>query len=184
VAAKLLSAAAWRHLGFESDPLQTRDAAFSPKSLMNRSATGASSDAGAGRAYSAGEWMGEVLLSSGGFLPSHHSVILLLGGSADVLLPVETDSSSGTDVSHGVGTSAHGVDTVSDTAPDVVRLDEPHTAGNEPGSMSRLHSREPGPGGQTGPATEFVAAEQHQGVLISGWFPCLYHEVYQDVELT
>lgn len=163
VAAKLVSAAAWKHLGFESNPLQ--DAVFSPKSLPSHSAEGSISDVGAGRSYSGGEWMGEVLLSSGGFLPSHHSVIQLLGGSAGVLLPVVTDGTS-----------------VSYTAPDFVGSDS-QTADNAQGSLSRVHSRQPGPDGRPGPAAEFVAAEQRQQVVISGWYPCLYHDVYQDVEL-
>jgi hypothetical protein len=179
VAAKLLSAAAWRHLGFESDPLQ--NVALSRQSLPNCAGTGSSTDVGAGRVYSAGEWMGEVLLSSGGFLPSHHCVIQLLGGAADVLLPVVTDKSAA--VSHRRFSV---IDTVShcDLAPAFVSLDEQDTAGNDQGSLNGLlHSREPGPDGQTGPTAEVVAARTGRRVFISGWCPCLYHEVYQDVEL-
>lgn len=78
VAARLLASAAWKQLGFEADPL-------SVGALQQQ---GRENDRQARVALSAGEWMAEVLLSSGGFLPSHHTIIHMLGGSAQVLQPV------------------------------------------------------------------------------------------------
>lgn len=84
VAACLIAASAWKLLGFEQDTLRGSLSSLQPKGDVSLPAYEIGGEKGAG----GGEWMSWVLLSSGGFLPSHHVVVQLLGGSADVLVPV------------------------------------------------------------------------------------------------
>jgi hypothetical protein len=143
VAAKLLAAAAWKRLGFESDPLHNP-----PYSTPTTRLTAHQQSASAGWALPESEGESEsegpgspgvdcagglgVLLSSGGFLPSHHTIIHLLGGSADVLLPVRQSTDN----------------------------------------ASVVESADCG-----------VQASDQGAAVVSGWYPCLYHPVYQDIDL-
>lgn len=86
VAARLIAASAWKLLGFEQDPLRGSLSTQQPRRDADLPAYGP--QIGGEKGAGGGEWMSWVLLSSGGFLPSHHVVIQLLGGSADVLVPV------------------------------------------------------------------------------------------------
>lgn len=128
VAAKLLAAAAWKRLGFESDPLQSPLLSTTAAPAGRQALPVGESDS---RGVDCARGLG-VLLSSGGFLPSHHTIIHLLGGSAGVLQPVGRSTG---------------------TAP---------LPCADPGAQSA---------GQAGAA-------------VAGWCPCLYHPVYQDIDLT
>lgn len=159
VAARLLSAAAWKQLGLEQDPLQTQAVGLraGPEQAQRGSghtqASVQTQQQSSRGTVSGGQWMAQVLLSSGAFLPAHHTVVQLLGGSADVLTPVMVECSLPVKAQPVAEGQRHQQD----------------TAGTAAG------------GGRGVVDDQQAAGTTHR--CIGGWRPNLYHDVFQDVEL-
>eukprot|EP00775_Hariotina_reticulata_P011698 gene11698-11842_t len=108
VMAKLLSAAAWKSLGLEEQPVggwSPASAATADEAHDEHVGCGSSSSSRARKSRhrrAGGAEVKDVLLRSGCFQPGHHTVMQLLGGDAGVLVPVKGQGVDGSDAGRAV----------------------------------------------------------------------------------
>ena len=97
VMAKLLSAAGWKSLGLEEQPVArwraastaSTDGAHAAHLGCSSSSSNCSSERLSGHSRAGGSALKSVLLRSGCCQPGHHTIMQLLGGDAAVLVPVK-----------------------------------------------------------------------------------------------
>ena len=199
VAARLLSAAAWKHLGLEDNPftISTQQSEGQRGQGGWRQGQGVTSRQGGGVEDGSGGGVLsahlslQVLLSSGGMLPSHHTLVYLLGGSADVLTPQLQllDTANPTSTCNSSSSSSSGLYSCSEPQSNGACKDASYDVGLfETDSIAAARETTEGDGvGVRLPVGELAGAQQQQQQqqrhCIVGWVPCLSHEVYQDIEL-